>query len=210
MSKTIETMAIPEAPGRLTQWGRELGVLVMLALAILAVRDIAVNQYVVPSASMQPTLRIGDRVIADMRAYGWRVPFTQWHIGPRSRPARGDVVVFHAPSGERMVKRVVAVAGDSVQVRQGMLYLDGVPVARPDVPTIEWLRGRPIRIAIEEQGGPDMPAAVVPPGKVLVLGDNRGNSVDGRRFGWVDEEAVFAKAVRVAYRQEAGFQWLGL
>lgn len=200
--------AKPKAIGAMGEWGAELAKVALVVVAILAVRAVIVNQYVVPSASMEPTLQVGDHIVVDMLAYGVRVPFTSLRIIQGEAPERGEVVVFHSPdSGERMVKRVVAVAGDTVEIREGQLFLGDVAAARPNAPTLEWFKGRPITIKIEANGGRPLPMTTIPPGKVLVLGDNRGNSVDGRHFGLVDEDAIFGKAVRVAYRKGSGFQW---
>ncbi len=130
---------------------------------------------VVPSASMAPTLQPGDQYLINIRAYR------------RRPPRRGDVIVFKGPSGDLLVKRVVAVAGDAVAVYAGRVYLNGVLIHEPYVdwskpPVIEW----PTQM-------------VVPQGHVFVLGDNRSHSEDSRDFGPVPLDKIFGRAERIIF-----------
>ncbi|MGV9255371.1 signal peptidase I [Streptomyces sp. NPDC003697] len=111
----------------------------------------------VESTSMEPTLQVGDHLLVDERAY--------WRAAPR----RGDLVVFDQ-SGSRLVKRVAAVAGDTVGIEDGVLTVDGRPVTEPSID----------RRALD---GLYYGPAHVPDGTVFVLGDNRRHSVDSRQFG---------------------------
>jgi signal peptidase I len=164
-------------------------------LCLLAARSSFADHYLVPSGSMENTLYAGDHVVVDKRAYGLRVPFTLEKIRPGAHPQRGDVVVFDSPAdGTRLIKRVVAVAGDLVEVRNGRVRIDGVDE-------------RTATLNLEYGGGPDLGPVRVPPGKLLTLGDARGNSFDGRYFGFVDEQAIYARAVAVFFRSREGFVW---
>ena len=117
----------------------------------------------VPSESMAPTLRSGDHVLLDHRPVD---------------PHDGDVVVAVDPTdGTLLVKRVVAVAGEAVGISGGVLDVDGVPVAEPYADRTD-------------QGGVWFGPAVVPPGHVFLLGDNRADSVDSRVFGPVPLASV--------------------
>ena len=111
---------------------------------------------------------------------------------------RSDIVVFDEPeTGTRLIKRVVAIGGDVVEVRAGHVFIDG--------------RLQPADPAnLQFGGGPDVPPILVPAGQVLALGDSRGNSRDGRWFGFVPVSALYAKALRVYYRSEQGLVWLPL
>ncbi|KAF1700621.1 signal peptidase I [Pseudoxanthomonas kaohsiungensis] len=185
-------------------------VLPMLALLLLlgAARASFANHYHVPSGSMQPTLQPGDRVAVDMSAYGVRVPFTRHVLVERGQPRRGDVVVFDSPvDGTRLIKRVVAVAGDRVELRDGRLVVNSVPMADPGAPSAERFGLRVAQLDLADGGGPDIAGIEVPEGRVLVLGDHRGRSADGRWFGFVEADAIYARAVAVYWRRGEGLEW---
>jgi signal peptidase I len=184
--------------------------LVMLALLLVARTSFA-NHYVVPSGSMQPTLQPGDRVAVDMSAYGVRLPFTDVTLIERDVPQRGDVAVFKSPAdGTRLIKRVVAVGGDRVTLQDGRLRIDGEWLARGPDATVESFGTRQVTLDLGEGGGPDIAALQVPQGKLLVLGDHRGASADGRMFGLVDADSVYARARGVYYRRGEGLRWQAL
>jgi signal peptidase I len=148
---------------------------------------------------MEPTVHVGDRIVVSKAAYGLRLPMTETYLLRFAAPARGDVVVIEPPDDESknaidsdvigsvLLKRVVAVEGDLVEVRSGRLHIDGREIAEA-------------RISLDAGGGPDFGPVRVPRGKVLLLGDNRGNSRDGRSFGWVDRERVLGRAMSVIAR----------
>lgn len=190
-------------PGRARQW---LGLLAF-ALVIVFTRASLADHYVVPSGSMEPTVQVGDRIFVNKAAFGWRVPLTGLWLGGPTLPARGSVIVLDPPEptpAPVLLKRVVALPGDVVQVRRGRLQINGEPVpVRADVrepgTLIEHL-GPPHRIQLRFGGGPDWGPEVVPDGKLLVLGDNRGNSRDGRYFGLIDATLVRGRAVGIYAR----------
>jgi signal peptidase I len=182
----------------------------MPALALFGLLFVArssfANHYVVPSGSMEPTLRPGDRVVVDMSAYGLRIPYTETVVLERGRPQRGDVVLLPSPAtGDRLIKRIVGVAGDRVTLQDGRLSIDGVPAAVGDGRG-ERVGAHAVPLNLAYGGGPDIDV-VVPRGHVLVVGDNRGNSLDGRMFGFVRESAVYAKARGVFWRSGERFTW---
>jgi len=198
----------PFAERALTWLKKEaLPLLVMLGL-LAAARDTLANHYVVPSGSMQPTLQPGDRVVVDMRAYGLRLPFTSQQLLATGTPQRGEVAVFDSPAdGTRLIKRVVAVAGDHVQLHGGHLAINGQPLQIADLRDTEAFGERQAQLDLDMGGGPDIGDMVVPDGKLLVLGDHRGNSFDGRFFGFVDAGKVYGRAVAIYYRRGDGFKW---
>jgi signal peptidase I len=187
---------------------REYGPLLLMLLLLTVTRTSFANHYGVPSGSMEPTLMPGDHVVVDMSAYGVRIPFTGIDIAARGAPQRGDVVIFKSPrDGTRLIKRVVAVAGDEVALRDGRLSIDGVALASADLPDIERFGPRDVALDLDAGGGPDIARLTIPPGKVLVLGDHRGNSLDGRYFGLLDADAVYARAIGVFWRSGEGPVW---
>lgn len=198
------TRTTPARPAR-TLWRDWLPTLALLAL-LLVTRTSLANHYVVPTGSMEPTLLPGDRVVVDMSAYGLRLPFTETVLLARGRPQRGDVVLLPSPaSGDRLIKRIVGVAGDRVAIRGGRLSVDGVAAASPGG-RHERIGRHAVPLNLAHGGGPDIDVQV-PPGHLLVVGDNRGNSLDGRSFGFVRESAVYARARGVFWRRGEGALW---
>jgi signal peptidase I len=134
----------------------------VLAVAIVVgLRIFVLEPFRIPSDSMAPTLRSGDQVIVDKRAYRGAVP------------RRGDLAVFREPrTGDILLKRVVAVGGDTVGIEDGVLVVDGRRPREPyaDPEAIDSVYFGPVRVR---------------PGTVFVLGDNRANSEDSRDFGAV-------------------------
>ncbi len=177
-------------------------VLVAVAL-VLVTRSSFADHYVVPSGSMEPTVQVGDQVCVSKIAYGLRVPASRTYVVRGAQPARGDVVVLASPTdGEVLLKRVVAVPGDVVEVDSGHVRINGVPapVTERDGGLVEELGGRAHPLGAEYGGGPDFGPTRVPDDRFLVLGDNRGNSRDGRFFGWVGRDAILGRALAVCLR----------
>jgi len=185
---------------------RELPPLLLMIALLVVARASFANHYHVPSGSMEPTLAPGDRVLVDMSAYGLRVPFTRIGLVQRGRPRPGEVVVFKSPhDGTRLIKRVVAVGGQRVALVDGRLQVDGRALAVPGVDgEVERHGTRLVRLDLGDGGGPDIAPLEIPPGMVLVLGDHRGASADGRWFGLVPEETFYGPALGVYWRRGAG------
>jgi signal peptidase I len=200
------SVSFPPAASKRRQWVRDgLTVLAFIA-AVGATRASVADHYYVPTGSMIPTVEIGDRVVVSKLAYGLRVPFVDATLLAFEGPQAGDVVVLRSPEdGITLLKRVVAVPGDVVGVHEGQLWRNGtpVPVAQldPDGPLWEGLGkgGHPLRLT--RGGGMDLPPLRVGPEEYLVMGDNRGESRDGRAFGLVQRGAIMGKALSVWMRQ---------
>lgn len=189
---------------------REVMVLGLLVTGILAGRSTLADHYYVPSGSMENTLFAGDRVFVDKRAYGFRIPFTNFAITDGDPVARGDVVIFDSPTdGTRLIKRIVAVGGDEVVIANGRLAINGEWQALPDDSTIEVMNGKRIQLNLNSGGGLNY-RATIEDGMVLAVGDHRGASRDGRVFGPVPEDELYGRAVAVYYRRGDGFSWIDL
>ena len=146
----------------------------LVVLASLAMRAVVVEAFVVPSGSMRPTIMEGDHLLGSKFHY---------HLWP---PHRGDVVVFRPPDAARemgradatrYVKRVIALEGDEVEVEDGIVRVNGRTLDEPyiaEAPTYAFPRQR------------------VPPGMVFVLGDNRNESLDSHRWGFLPKDALLA------------------
>ncbi len=152
----------------------------------------------------------GDRVIVNKMSYGLRIPLTKIDIFGSSTPERGEIAVFDSPEDgtTRLIKRIVAIGGDRVSVVNGQLSINGEPLGDRQV---EHFGEREAllnlrRSGYNQGGGPNF-EAVVPPGMVLAMGDHRGNSNDGRKFGFIDERELFGRAVAIYYRRGDGFTW---
>lgn len=204
MSET-ETKPAPSRWQRIRNEGLQLAV---VALVVLAARSSLADHYVIPSGSMEYTLLPGDHVFVDKFAYGMRVPFTDWVVAPGDEPARGDVVIFDSPEdGTRLIKRVVAIEGDEVQVVDGELWINGESARQPGQRPVESVGGHLIDLNLSYGGGIDLPPTEVAAGQVLVVGDSRGNSRDGRFFGPIEADSIYGKAKSVIYRRGDGLVW---
>jgi len=178
------------------RWLRENKGFLFFMFMMVAARSSFADHYLVPSGSMEDTLFPGDRVLVDKRAYGLRIPFTLVKVTRGEAPARGDVIIFDAPDdGTRLIKRIVAVGGDRLEVRAGHVLVNGQPADDK------------AHLDLRSGGGPDVTPVTVPAGHVFAMGDFRGNSRDSRFFGFVREDTIYAKASHVYYRSGEGFVW---
>jgi signal peptidase I len=185
-------------------WMSELVSLAVVLAAVTAARSSLADHYYVPSGSMEYTLMPGDRVVVNKMSYGFRIPLTKIDLFGSSTPERGEIAVFDSPEDgtTRLIKRIVAIGGDHVSVVDGQLSINGQPLGDR---TVEHFGERDAQLNLTSQpsynrgGGPNFEADV-PPGMVLAMGDHRGNSNDGRRFGFFSEKELFGRALGVYYR----------
>src|SRR5882724_11291668 len=107
-------------------WQKEDRPLLILAVVLFSIRSSLADWNDVPTGSMKPTILEGDRVFVNKLAYDLKVPFTTWHIAQWDNPQRGDIVVFYSPhDGKRLVKRVIGLPGDTLELRNNVLWLNG-------------------------------------------------------------------------------------
>lgn len=185
----------------------ELPVLLAIVLSLFAARSSLADHYYVPSGSMEFTLMAGDRVFVNKMAYGLRIPFTKIEIGLDAPVKRGDVAIFDSPSDDvRLIKRVVAVGGDIAELREGSLWINGEALST-GIKGMEKFGDRLVSLNLEDGGGPELGPSLVPEDYVLAIGDHRGRSLDGRYFGFVAQDQIYAKAIGIFRRKSEGFVW---
>ncbi len=189
----------------LWDWTKSIAVAFVLFLVI---RTFVVEAFRIPTSSMENTLMVGDFLLVNKAVYGAEIPGTSLHLPAFEQPERGDVVVFIPPDypDKNYVKRLVGVPGDTLQMKNKQLFLDGKPVNEPYVryidrrgdvvhPDMLWqsnylLAGpRPSYHPTRDNWGP----LVVPPDSFFMLGDNRDNSEDSRYWGFVSRSAILGK-----------------
>jgi signal peptidase I len=104
-----------------------IGSILMAILIATSIKSAVADWYVVPTGSMKPTIVEGDRIFTNKLAYDLKVPYTTWHIASWDNPKRGDIVVYYSPvGGKRLVKRVVGLPGDHIDMQDNRLYINGV------------------------------------------------------------------------------------
>ncbi len=174
---------------------REYAEAIVLAVILaLFIRTFVVQAFKIPSGSMLPTLKIGDHILVVKSIYGVRLPFNNKVIIPVKKPQRDDVIVFIYPvdPDKDFIKRVVAVPGDKVEIRDKKLYINDKPA-----PDEHGYYDDPELNPIMKKPGDEFGPVVVPPKKVFVMGDNRDHSYDSRFWGFVDLEAIKGKAFMI-------------
>ena len=198
-------------------WREWVRPLLVTALVLFSFRSAVADWNDVPSGSMRPTILEGDRIFVNKLAYDLKVPFTTVHLAQWGHPVRGDLVVLWSPhDGQRLVKRVVGVPGDLIEVRGQRLMINGKPAEYGPVPadmaealdlnnlpagtvTAETLSGRthPVMSLSTSGPGANMAPVRVPQGRYFVMGDCRDNSFDSRFFGLVDRSRIVGRATAV-------------
>jgi signal peptidase I len=222
LASALDVIRLPAAdPARLPSWRKTALLWIALMatgqLEVAAIRANLVESFKIPAGSMIPTLLVGDHLFVDKRA---------------REPGRGDVIVFKPPGRkERFIKRVVAIAGDTIELRDGVIWLNGRAVERRhvDAPCAYWDRldrggwlqrscdrwqesidGASYPVIFDPGPGParSFAALTVAPGSVYVLGDNRDNSHDSRFFGSIPQRDIQGRALSLWWSSDgAGIHW---
>ena len=155
-------------------------------LAFLFIEGTLVQARVIPSGSMERTVLIGDHLIVSRIGYDAGVPFTDWHVPLWRQPKRQQIIVFRAPLPEQgypdFIKRCIGLPGDTIEIKAGVVYVDGTPLAEPyreDPPNPMEYRG----------------PWHVPPNEYFMMGDNRENSYDSRYWGFVPRANIIGTPV---------------
>lgn len=192
---------------------------------MLIFRSILADWNHVPSGSMRPNILVGDRVVVNKIAFDLRVPFTFIRLAHFGDPQRGDIITFESPKdGRLLIKRVIGIPGDRVELRNNRLYLNGTAAGYaplsdaeinalnlPDAARFQMMQettppetrpqhSRRMMVLVRNPSPfSNYPARVVPPGHYFVMGDNRDRSGDSRVIGLIDRNAVLGRAFAVAF-----------
>ncbi|HEV2720371.1 MAG TPA: signal peptidase I [Thermoanaerobaculia bacterium] len=190
----------------------EIKVFLVMILVISSLRSALADWNDVPTGSMKPTIEEGDRVVVNKLAYDLKVPFTMIELAKWGDPKRGDIVVLFSPEdGTRLVKRVVAVPGDRIEMRDEKLFVNGhaaqwTPLGTSEHGMVELFQESLIGRTHKVQVMPGMPSEhssfaprIVPAGYYFVMGDNRDNSKDSRYIGLIERRRIVGKALAVAF-----------
>jgi signal peptidase I len=220
--------SVSPSQGGASAWENIKAIVVTVAI-FLVIRTFLIEAYRIPSGSMIPTLLVGDWLFVNKLAYGPHVPFTNINLPGYDEPERGDVVVFVSPTqvdqpddpNPTLVKRLVAVAGDTIWMRGGLFHVNGMPQRQGFAasqnekgdggfshPLFQWQQ--PFEVRGTSAGDPpaqptldDWGPLVVPAGMLFMLGDNRYDSKDGRYWGFVPRDNVRGRPVFVYYSYRA-------
>ena len=169
--------------------------LIVLAAIVLGMRIFVGEASVVPTASMEGTILVGDHLFMDKLLYGPEIPLVHWRLPAVKTIHRGDIIVFRYPKdiSETFLKRVTAIGGDRLEIKNGVLYVNSQPVQEPYA-----VHHAPVHSPLESWG-----PTVVPEGKLFVMGDNRDNSSDSRDWGFVPKSNVIGEPLFVYWSYDA-------
>jgi signal peptidase I len=184
------------------EYAEAIGMALLLALFI---RTFIVQAFKIPSGSMIPTLQIGDHILVNKLAYGIRVPLWGHYLVDFGKVQRGDVIVFIFPEdrSKDFIKRVVGVAGDTVEIRGKKVYINGQQVADTHA-HFEGDDPQNVLPASRDDYGPTK----VPENHLFVMGDNRDRSYDSRFWGFVNLDDVRGKAFLIYWSWDGGDRWV--
>ncbi|MFH1412037.1 MAG: signal peptidase I [Candidatus Omnitrophota bacterium] len=162
-------------------------ILIAAALAIF-VRTFIIQPFKIPSNSMYPTLKPGDRIFVSKFAYGAKIPFTDIRLPKIEDPKEGDIIVFTSPVEKKkyLVKRFIADSGDTVMIKSGGVFVNGEKLSSPPFDGLFYYnRGK---------YGAEGEEVKVPEGEFFVMGDNSANSMDSRYWGFAPKKNIVGKA----------------
>jgi signal peptidase I len=183
-------------------WSRPyFGRLLALVVILFGLRTFVGEASVVPTGSMEHTVLIGDHILLDKFLYGPEIPLTDWRLPRWKTVRRGDIVVFRYPRdpSQTFIKRVAAVGGDRLEIRDGVVYLNSRRIVEPYA-----VHQRASHRELEHIG-----PMVVPPNCLFVMGDNRDNSSDSRDWGFVPVDNVIGEPMFVYWSYDApSADWL--
>ena len=175
----------------------------LFILLMFVFRSVFADWNSVPSGSMKPTILEGDRILVDKMAYDIRLPFTHISLYKVSDPARGDIIIFDSmAAGEKLVKRVIGIPGDVIELENNVLFVNGKRLSYLDISSTpltvdksENLLGIKHLIRVKKSGSYmcSFHPVRVPRGYYLAMGDNRDNSADSRVIGFIPRTEIVGR-----------------
>jgi signal peptidase I len=195
----------PEAVKTKSAFREYAEAIIMALILALFIRTFIVQAFKIPSGSMIPTLEIGDHILVNKLSYGLRIPFLERYLLQYASPQRNDVVVFIYPEdrSKDFIRRVSAVAGDTVEVRSKKVFINGKQVEDPHG---HFMGYDPAAGAAGS--GDDYGPKAVPQNHIFVMGDNRDRSYDSRFWGFVDLNEVRGKAFLIYWSWDGTDRWV--
>jgi signal peptidase I len=182
-------MISTKVKSEIREWTESIIIALILALII---RTFLVQAFKIPSGSMIPTFEIGDRIFVNKMVYGARVPFTDIRLPALKEPQRGDIIIFISPETptKDFVKRLIGLPGDTVEIKNGNIYINGKMLEGPMSIRSNYYYNR-------GNYGKEGEPITVPKGSYFALGDNSANSRDSRYWGFVPKKNLIGKAFLV-------------
>ncbi|MBL4823397.1 MAG: signal peptidase I [Colwellia sp.] len=183
---------------------------ILFILLMSVFRSAVADWYTVPTGSMQPTIKVGDRIVVNKMAYDLKMPFSQLSLLTTGEPKRGDIVVFESKAANtRLIKRMVALPGDLITMKNETLYINGkalnYQITKQNALHLfatEQLDDIKHNIHIDQNKSnrlSNFGPIIVPAQHYFVLGDNRRNSADSRVYGFVPRDELKGKATLIAF-----------
>jgi signal peptidase I len=223
-SKTRKKAKQEESPGAVAEWTKSI----LIALALfLFLRTFIVQTFVITSGSMEDTLLVGDMLVVNRAGIGSRIPGTAIRIPGYSEPRLNDVIVFDPPHEEtlKLIKRLVGMPGDTLEMRNRALYRNGGLVDEPYVvhsaapdethPWMEWQKSYLAASVDPRTYSPTRDTwgpIVLPEDRYFMLGDNRESSLDSRYWGILEGWRLEGRAVFTYFSYNKGsyrpFPWI--
>ena len=223
---------------------KEIKSIALIVLLVFTFRSVFFEPFRIPSGSMIPTLMIGDFILVNKFAYGFKVPFSDFametfnidldpiYFFGKKNPQRGDVVVFKFPKNPAInyIKRVIGLPGDTIEMKDKVLYVNGVPLDRKQIPGKKIMSdmddkfknynlnfyqvktGKAEHIVQQDTDNlfrADYDKIIVPQDKFFVMGDNRDFSYDSRYWGFISHKHVRGKALFVWFSMILSLPFFG-
>ena len=171
---------------QIREWTESIIIAVILALLI---RTFIVQAFKIPSGSMIPTFKVGDRIFVNKFLYGAKIPFTDLNLPAVRQPKRGDIIVFISPETPKkdFVKRLIATGLERVEIKDGKIFINGKQADEPPIMANYYYNAGDY--------GKEGQVVEVPKDSYFALGDNSSSSRDSRYWGFVPKKNVLGKVI---------------